>query len=290
MSAILRRRTRRVGRRGWCEPGGPRRADRQPRCLRGPWGPGPGSPMRARSVAAPGFDFARDSFAFPNLIRARHPAGKDLYANYCFVLARGLRQFAQFARFDPAGASPEPRRVRGAGPAGRRAPALEASPAGQERVVIPGYAGPPGVLAGRGERGQGGTQRSLLDLRALDQLARGASRCRAASRSRCPRRSSTSSARVGWSSCSSPTGQSGSSITRSWPMLIAWSGPAVELTVWDPNNPATAPASSRSTRTSAGSGPPTSTTPSPAHPGLPHVLLVVPVMTPASPGSGAPAS
>src|SRR5438094_4259150 len=51
--------------------------------------------------AAPEFSFSRDTFAFANLIRARHPDGDDLYANYCFVLARGLRQFKQFARFDP---------------------------------------------------------------------------------------------------------------------------------------------------------------------------------------------
>src|SRR3989304_10230664 len=49
----------------------------------------------------PDFAYASDTFAFPNLIRARHPGVDDLYANYCFVLARGLRQFSQFARFDP---------------------------------------------------------------------------------------------------------------------------------------------------------------------------------------------
>jgi hypothetical protein len=107
---------------------------------------GPGAnarvPDSGTSVAAPGFDFERDSFAFPNLIRARYPAGtKDLYANYCFVLARGIRQFAQFARFDPAG----PRlshdeyveRVRQVAARPPWKPALPAS----ERVVIPGYAG-----------------------------------------------------------------------------------------------------------------------------------------------------
>src|SRR2546422_4364808 len=52
-------------------------------------------------VATPGFVFARDTFAFRNEIRARNPGGADLYANYCFVLARGLRQFLLFARFDP---------------------------------------------------------------------------------------------------------------------------------------------------------------------------------------------
>src|SRR5262245_57963974 len=48
------------------------------------------------------FSFARDTFAFPNEIRAFSDDRPDLYANYCFVVARGLRQFFQFARFDPA--------------------------------------------------------------------------------------------------------------------------------------------------------------------------------------------
>src|SRR2546425_11303815 len=54
-------------------------------------------------VATPGFVFARDTFAFPNEIRARNPGGADLYANYCFVLAPGLPQFFLFAPFHPAG-------------------------------------------------------------------------------------------------------------------------------------------------------------------------------------------
>ena len=66
------------------------------------------TPVRPAAVSArdaasvPAFDFASDTFAFPNQIRARNPGVKGLYANYCFVLARGLRQFQQFARFDPA--------------------------------------------------------------------------------------------------------------------------------------------------------------------------------------------
>ena len=89
---------------------------------------------------SPDFAFASDTFAFPNLIRARHPGADDLYANYCFVLARGLRQFSQFARFDPgrpkldrAGYRELVERV------AARAPWQPALPPG-ERVVIPGYA------------------------------------------------------------------------------------------------------------------------------------------------------
>jgi hypothetical protein len=49
----------------------------------------------------PGFRPAEDVFAFRNDIRARNPDKPDLYANYCFVLARSVRQFHAFARFDP---------------------------------------------------------------------------------------------------------------------------------------------------------------------------------------------
>src|SRR5438132_8076943 len=90
--------------------------------------------------AAPEFLFSRDTFAFANLIRVRHPDGDDLYANYCFVLARGLRQFKQFARFDPAlprldhaGYVALVRRV------AARPPWQPALPE-DERIVIPGYA------------------------------------------------------------------------------------------------------------------------------------------------------
>lgn len=88
----------------------------------------------------PGFVFARDTFAFPNEIRARHPDVEDLYANYCFVLARGMRQFFQFARFEPAAPKLDRdgyiRRVREIGEHPPWAPAL----APEARVVIPGYA------------------------------------------------------------------------------------------------------------------------------------------------------
>src|SRR5262245_55426323 len=53
-------------------------------------------------TAVPGFAFETDTFAFPNDIRARNSDRTDIYANYCFVMARGLRQFHAFARFDPA--------------------------------------------------------------------------------------------------------------------------------------------------------------------------------------------
>jgi hypothetical protein len=97
----------------------------------------PTADLVAAEVA--GFEFATDTFAFPNEVRAHNPPGADLYANYCFVLARSLRQFFLFARFDPAG----PRlasedyvaRVREVVERPPWGPALPAD----DRVVIPGY-------------------------------------------------------------------------------------------------------------------------------------------------------
>src|SRR5207249_2813105 len=57
---------------------------------------------RPAAASVPAFSFADDTFAFRNDIRAHHADADDLYANYCFVLARGMRQFHQFARFEPA--------------------------------------------------------------------------------------------------------------------------------------------------------------------------------------------
>lgn len=88
----------------------------------------------------PAFSFETDTFAFPNDIRWRNPGKPDLYANYCFVLARAVRQFHVSANFDPAAPKLSPaeyaERVRAV--ASRPAWA-EAAPA-SERVVIPGYA------------------------------------------------------------------------------------------------------------------------------------------------------
>jgi hypothetical protein len=100
-------------------------------------------PPAAQDVSATavrGFDVVRDTFAFPNEIRARHPGASGLYANYCFVLARGVRQFFAFARFDPSAppvsADEYARRV---GEIAAHAPWEPPLPP-DDRVVIPGYA------------------------------------------------------------------------------------------------------------------------------------------------------
>jgi hypothetical protein len=108
-------------------------------CASAPTNGGPSLGLEER-VAAPTFDFMTDTFSFPNLIRARHPADyPDLYANYCFVLARGIRQFIQFARFDPT--LPKLDREGYVERVKRIAAIMPWEPplAPDDRVVIPGY-------------------------------------------------------------------------------------------------------------------------------------------------------
>lgn len=84
--------------------------------------------------------FGVDTFAFPNESRTKNQGKPDLYANYCFVMARAVSQFQRFARFEPAAA-----RLPSAAYAERvrqvvtRAPWRDPLPA-DERVAIPGYA------------------------------------------------------------------------------------------------------------------------------------------------------
>jgi hypothetical protein len=84
--------------------------------------------------------FGVDTFAFPNESRSNNPGKPDLYANYCFVMARAVTQFQRFARFDPAA----PRVTREEYVARIKqvvshAPWEDPLPA-DDRVVIPGYA------------------------------------------------------------------------------------------------------------------------------------------------------
>ena len=97
-------------------------------------------PPADATLTVPGFAVERDTFAFRNDIAAKHPDRDDLYAHYCFVLARGARQFFQAARFDPAaprldhaGYVERVRRIAAYRP---WHPALPPD----DRVVIPGYA------------------------------------------------------------------------------------------------------------------------------------------------------
>jgi hypothetical protein len=87
----------------------------------------------------PTLRFGVDTFAFANENRSKYRGKPDLYANWCFVMARAITQFHRFARFEPA-ASPltaelYTERVR---QVTARAPWHAALPA-DERIVIPGY-------------------------------------------------------------------------------------------------------------------------------------------------------
>jgi hypothetical protein len=53
-----------------------------------------------RPEATASLRFGVDTFAFPNESRTNNPGKPDLYANYCFVMARGVTQFQRFARFE----------------------------------------------------------------------------------------------------------------------------------------------------------------------------------------------
>jgi len=89
---------------------------------------------------APLIRFGVDTFAFRNESRSKNRGKPDLYANWCFVMARGITQFHQFARFDPSAPrlSPEEYEAR-VRQVTTRAPWRAPLPP-DERVVIPGYA------------------------------------------------------------------------------------------------------------------------------------------------------
>jgi hypothetical protein len=93
-----------------------------------------------RSVPPPALRFGADTFAFPNESRTKNQGKPDLYANYCFVMARAVSQFLRFARFEPSepplAADEYAERVRRVV---ARAPWAAPLPAA-ERVAIPGYA------------------------------------------------------------------------------------------------------------------------------------------------------
>jgi hypothetical protein len=90
-------------------------------------------------TATPALAFGHDTFAFPNESLSKNRGKPDLYANYCFVMARGVTQFQRFARFEPAlprldtaGYTERVRQVVA------HTPWQDPLPA-DERVVIPGY-------------------------------------------------------------------------------------------------------------------------------------------------------
>ena len=93
-----------------------------------------------RPAPVPVLHFGVDTFAFRNESRAKNAGKPDLYANYCFVMARAITQFHHFARFVP-----EAPRVTSAEyielvrQVTSRSPWNDPLPL-EERVAIPGFA------------------------------------------------------------------------------------------------------------------------------------------------------
>lgn len=93
-----------------------------------------------RPTSGAALRFGVDTFAFRNDIRWKNPGKTDMYANYCFVMARAVTQFHRFARFAPELPRVEPPvYTRLVSEVVARAPWEDPLPPA-ERVVIPGYA------------------------------------------------------------------------------------------------------------------------------------------------------
>ncbi len=97
-------------------------------------------PAAPGSAEARRFELERDTFAFPNLVRAQRPGWNDDFANYCLIMARAAGQFYRFARFVPDRPPVTPadyeRLVRQVLDRPPWAPLPETE---VDRVVIPGY-------------------------------------------------------------------------------------------------------------------------------------------------------
>ena len=92
-----------------------------------------------RRHPGPALRFGVDTFAYRNDSRIHHRGKPDLYASWCFVLARAVVQFQRFARFEPGAPRLAPaeyialvQRIT------RRAPWRAPLPVA-ERVVVPGF-------------------------------------------------------------------------------------------------------------------------------------------------------
>jgi hypothetical protein len=96
-------------------------------------------PTRAGEGAPSRFEPHRDTFAFPNLVRAERPGWNHGFANYCIVMSRAAGQFFRFARFDPASAPVTAEDYTRLTRAILDRPLWGSPVAAAERVVVPGY-------------------------------------------------------------------------------------------------------------------------------------------------------
>jgi hypothetical protein len=96
--------------------------------------------VRRTPAPAPLLRFGEDTLAFANESRSKNRGKPDLYANWCFVMVRAVRQFHLFARFDPQAPRLTPaeytERVRQV----TARPPWHAPLPADDRVLIPGYA------------------------------------------------------------------------------------------------------------------------------------------------------
>jgi hypothetical protein len=93
-----------------------------------------------RPTSGAALRFGVDTFAFRNDIRWKNPGKTDMYANYCFVMARAVTQFHRFARFAPELARVEADLYTSLVSEVVARPPWEDPLPPADRVVIPGYA------------------------------------------------------------------------------------------------------------------------------------------------------
>jgi hypothetical protein len=93
-----------------------------------------------RPHGGPALRFGIDTFAFRNDSRIHHRGKPDLYANWCFVIARAVVQFQRFARFDPHAPRLAPAEYTALVRRVTRRPAWWAPLPPDQRIVVPGFA------------------------------------------------------------------------------------------------------------------------------------------------------
>jgi hypothetical protein len=110
----------------------------------GGFDPGPGARRHAG-----GFALERDTFAFPNLVRALNPDRPVEFANYCIVMVRAAAQFFRFARFAPDLPPVSDAEYERLTRAVLDVPAWDPPWPAERRIVVPGY---PDLRAFSGDR------------------------------------------------------------------------------------------------------------------------------------------
>src|SRR4029450_1444495 len=93
-----------------------------------------------RPPTGPALRFGVDTFAFRNDSRIHHRGKPDLYANWCFVIARAVVQFQRFARFEPDAPRLAPAEYAALVRRTPRRPSWWAPLPPARRIAVPGFA------------------------------------------------------------------------------------------------------------------------------------------------------